>query len=315
MASKQSELIKAMYGHWLSEMAANPEATEAERLGLIEEWNVLSSEPGGVDYLEVDAGGVPALWAVPHRDGSSEAGGTDEAGGRGPVLLALHGGGFISGSRYTHRKMFAHLAKAVGARALIVGYRLLADGGQYPAPVDDVLAAYRWLLDDQGVDHGRIAFTGDSAGGWLTVVSQLRLRDAGSPLPAASMPLSPWIDMEGTGESMAANEESDVLFNREWTAQLAAGFLGGTDPTDPAANALYADLTGLPPMYIQVGGDEMLLDDGRRLAEHAEKAGVEVRLDVFPDQQHTFQMMVGRAPEADDAIARLAGWVRPLLAG
>ena len=305
MASKQSELIKVMYRRWLSEMAAHPEWTDADRQGLIGEWNVLSTEPGGVDYLEVDAGGVPALWAVPHR---AKAEGPDR------VLLAIHGGGFISGSRYTHRKLFAHVAKAVGARALIPDYRLLADGGHYPAPVDDVLAAYRWLLD-QGVAPERIAFTGDSAGGWLTVVTQLRLRDAGLPLPAASMPLSPWIDMEGAGESVAANEERDVLFNRQWIAQLAADFLGGADPKDPAVNALYADLTGLPPMYLQVGGDEMLLDDSRRLAELAEKAGVEVRLDVFPEQQHTFQMMVGRAPEADDAVARLAHWVRPRLSG
>ena len=299
MASKQSEAVKALYRSWLSTMAEHPEWSPEDQRDLIEGWNVLTTEPGGVDYLEVDAGGVPALWAAPHGADTER------------VLLCIHGGGFISGSMHTHRKLFAHLAKAAGARALIPNYRLLPEG-QHPGPVDDIVGTYRWLLD-QGIGAERIAITGDSAGGGLAVTTQLRARDAGLPLPAAAMPLSPWVDMEVVGETMASNSGKDVLFSREWVAQMAGGFLGAADPKDPYVNPLYADLTGLPPLYIQVGGDELLLDDSRRLAEHAEKAGVEVRLDVFPDQQHTFQMMAGRAPEAIDAIARLAEWVRPLL--
>jgi acetyl esterase/lipase len=228
------------------------------------------------------------------------------------VLLCFHGGGFVSGSIYTHRRLFAHLAKAAGARALIAGYPLLPDGGAYPVPVDHAVAAYRWLLD-QGVDAGHIAFAGDSAGGLVSISAQLRARDEGLPLPAATMLLSPWVDMEVAGETMVSNAGTEALFNQAWVKQLADGYLGGSSPRDPHVNSLYADLTGFGPLYIQVGGHEVLLDDSRRLAEHAEKAGVEVRLDVFPEMQHTFQMMAGRAPEADDAIRRLAAWVRPTL--
>jgi acetyl esterase/lipase len=189
---------------------------------------------------------------------------------------------------------------------------LLPDGGVYPIPLDDVVAAYRWLVDT-GIDAGHIAFAGDSAGGLLAITAQLRAREHGLPLPAATMLMSPWVDMEVIGETMVSNAGKDALFNQPWVKQLADGYLGGNSPQDPYTNPLYADLTGFGPLYSQVGGEELLLDDSRRLAEHAEKAGVEVRLDVFPEMQHTFQMMVGRAPEADDAIGRFAAWVRPKL--
>ena len=128
------------------------------------------------------------------------------------------------------------------------------------------------------------------------------------------MPLSPWVDMEITGESLVSNREKDVLVQKEVVEVMAATFLGDNgNRSDPLANPLYADLKGLPPMYIQVGGDETLLDDSRRLAERARKAGVDVRLDVFPEMQHVFQFAAGNAPEADDAIRKLAEWVRPKL--
>jgi len=151
-----------------------------------ESWGDLTAEPREVDYLETVAGGRPAMWAVPKRGAADR------------VLLCIHGGGFVSGSICTHRKMFGHLAKAAGARALLVGYRLLSEGGAYPAPVDDVAATYRWLLDE-GIAAGHVAFAGDSAGGWLAVTVQLRARDGGLPLPAAAMLLSPAVDMEVTG--------------------------------------------------------------------------------------------------------------------
>jgi acetyl esterase/lipase len=265
-----------------------------------ESWGDLTAEPQGVDYLESEAAGLPAMWAVPKHASTDR------------VLMCIHGGGFVSGSIYTHRKMFGHLAKAAGTRALLVSYRLLPEG-VFPAPEGDVTNAYRWLLD-QGISAGRIAFAGDSVGGWLAVTVQLRARELGLPLPAAALLMSPCVDMETTGKSYETNRDSDPFFKRDVVRGIIRGFLGDdTDARDPRANPLYADLSGLGPLYIQAGGDETLADDARLLYEHAVKAGVDARLDIVPGMLHTFQMAAGRAPEADDAIRELAGWVRPRL--
>jgi acetyl esterase/lipase len=265
-----------------------------------ESWGDLTAEPRGVDYLETEAGGLPAMWAVPKRASMDR------------VLMCIHGGGFVSGSIYTHRKMFGHLAKATGARALLVSYHLLPEG-VFPGPADDVMTAYRWLLD-QGISAGRIALAGDSVGGWLAITVQLRAREQGLPLPAAALLISPCVDLETTGESYETNQDSDPFFKPDVVRAIIRSFLGdGTDARDPRANPLYADLGGLGPVYIQAVGDETLADDARLLDEHARKAGLDVRLDIFPDMLHTFQMAAGRAPEADDAIREMADWVRPRL--
>jgi monoterpene epsilon-lactone hydrolase len=294
MPSKQSEAVTR---YWAAARLAG-ERPDTEQPGS-ESWGDLTAEPRGVDYIETDAGGRPAMWAVP-KEGAEDR-----------VLLCMHGGGFVSGSIYSHRKLFGHLAKATGARALIFDYRL-APEHTHPAQVDDATAVYEWLLD-QGTDADRIAFAGDSCGGGLSITTQLRARERGLPLPAAALPFSPWVDMEAIGESYGTNAEKDAFFSADFVRSLAGIYLGEGDPGDPLANPLYADLSGLGPIYIQVGGDEVLLDDAYRLEEHARKAGVDVRLDVFPDMQHTFQMAAGRAPEADEAIRRMAGWVRPRL--
>jgi epsilon-lactone hydrolase len=295
MPSKQSEAVRRRWeASWLATVEPGFEAPDDES------WGDLTAEPRGVDYLETEAGGRPAMWAVP-RHASPDR-----------VLMCIHGGGFLGGSIYTHRKMFGHLAKAAGARALLVSYHLLPEG-RYPVPADDVTNAYRWLLD-HGISAGRIAFAGDSVGGWLAVIVQLRAREQGLPLPAAALLMSPCVDMETTGESYETNRDSDPFFKLEVVRGIIRGFLGGgTDAADPRVNPLYADLSGLGPVYIQAGGDETLADDARLLDSHARKAGVEVRLDIFPGMLHTFQMAAGRAPEADDAIRELAGWVRPRL--
>jgi acetyl esterase/lipase len=266
-----------------------------------ESWGNLTAEPRGVDYLETIAAGLPAMWVAP-KDSVHDR-----------VLLCMHGGGFVSGSIYTHRKMFGHLAKATGVRALIFDYHL-APEHTHPSHVDEATDVYRWLLEDQGINANRIMFTGDSAGGGLSITTQLRARERGLPLPAGAMLISPWVDMEVGGESYATNRDRDPFFHQETVRQIAATFLGEAgDPRDPLANPLYADLSGLGPIHIQVGGNETLLDDAHKLDEHARKAGVEVRLDVFPEMLHTFQMAAGRAPEADEAIHRMAAWARPRL--
>jgi epsilon-lactone hydrolase len=300
MSTTTQDLVAALYERWSAAFAAEPEMPLEKWRALIEEWPQVTAEPGGVDYVEVDAGGVPAMWIAP------------KAATQDRVILAIHGGGFVTGSMYTHRKLFGHLAKAVGVRALAVNYRQ-APEHTHPAPVEDVVAAYRWLLE-QGIDASHIAFTGDSAGGGLAVTAMLLARDRGLPLPAAGMPLSPWFDYEATGASQATNADTDKLLNKEFGLVLAGMFLGESgDPQDPYVNPIYGKLAGLPPMYLQVSDAETLLDDSRSFTEQARAAGVEVRLDVFPGQQHTFQMAAGRSPIADDAIARLGEWVRPHL--
>jgi monoterpene epsilon-lactone hydrolase len=297
MASKQSEAVRE---HWRSMMeaaGADPDQTPEEVRERVEKaWPGLTAEPGGVDYLEVEVAGLPALWAVPKGSAADR------------VILSVHGGGGVSGSIYTHRKLFGHLAKAAGARALVTEYRQ----AQYPAPLEDTTTAYRWLLD-QGVDARHIAIVGDSLGAGLAVSMMLHARELGLPTAAALMLISPWVDMTVSNETFETNRETEPFFYKEVVAALASRYLGGADPKDPLASPLYADLSGLPPTYVQVGGDETLLGESLQLEENARTAGVDVQVDVFPGQLHTFQMAAGYSPDSDDAIRKLGAWVRPKL--
>lgn len=299
MASPQAAAIDRLFDSFVGALAANPQMSVGELRDMLEKCGDLAREPGGVDYLEVDAEATTCLWAVPHGCKQNR------------VLLALHGGGCVTGSRFSHRKLYAHIAKAVGCRALIVDYAC-APERQHPSQVDECLKVYKWLLD-QGIRPDHIATIGDSAGGNLCTTLVLKARDAGLPLPAAVMPLSPWYDMEATGETFGTNAKVERLVSREMSLNMSQLFLGEGSPRDPLANPLHADFTGFPPMYIQVGGYEALLADSLRGAERAKAAEVECRCDVFPEMQHVFHFMAGNAPEADDAIAKLAEWVRPKL--
>ena len=250
----------------------------------------MTGDPTGITWTEVDAGGVPAIWADP-------VGGADRPRPRVRPRRRLR-----HGAAEYYRKLTGHLANAIGCRVLNVDYRL-APEHPHPAPVEDATTAYRWLLD-QGVEPGHIAISGDSAGGGLTVATLLSIRAAGLPQPAAAMPLSPWVDMEGTGDSMTiACATGTLLVGADGLKGMADAFLQGQDARDPLAAPLHADLSGLCPLYVQVGDDETLLDDSVRLVDRARQAGVECRLDVFPEMQHVFQMAAGNMPEADDAIA------------
>jgi monoterpene epsilon-lactone hydrolase len=300
MGSKQADLLKTFYRGLVAAMESNPEMPLDEMRRLFEHWGDVTGEPGGVDYIETDATGIPALWARPHHCREDR------------VLLCAHGGGYVTASMYTHRKVYAHVAKAVGCRALIAHYRR-APESIHPGPVNDMATCYRWLLD-QGIAPQHIALIGDSAGGALAVTTMLRARELGQPLPAASMPLSPWLDMDARGKAFDTNRERDVLVTRDVIGVMAATFLGeGGNRNDPLANPLQGDLRGLPPLYIQTGADETLLTDSEDLAALARRSGVDVTLEVVPEMQHVFQILAGIAPEADAAIARLANWVRPHL--
>jgi acetyl esterase/lipase len=298
MASEQAEAVKSALRAFREQVLQGQPTLEEQRAGAVA-FGEMTAPPSGVSDTDVDAGGIPAEWVVP--EGSADD----------RVLLYVHGGGYVICSMRTHSKLVGHIAKAAGIRALNVDYRL-APEHPHPAAVNDSVAAYQWLLD-QGYAANNIAIAGDSAGGGLTLATLLALRDRGLPLPAAAVPLSPWVDLEGTGDTMKTHADRDLLVNEVGLKAMADLFLSGGDAHDPLAAPLHGDLRGLPPLYIQVGDDETLLDDSRRFAAKAKAAGVDVRLDVFPEMQHVFQMGAGNVPEADDAVARIGAYLRERL--
>jgi acetyl esterase/lipase len=252
--------------------------------------------PEGITTEAVEANGVPCEWTT--------------ASGADPdrILLYLHGGGYVVGSVNTHRSQVAGYSLASGVRALSVDYRL-APEHPHPAAVEDAAAAYRWLLD-QGIEARRIAVAGDSAGGGLTAAALLALRDAGDPLPACGVMISPWLDMEGSGASVTTGANSDPLVGKEELLQMAEVYLGGLDPRTPLASPLYAELAGLPPMLIHVGTAEILLDDARRFASRAREAGVDVSLKEWEDMIHVFQAFAMLLPEGQQSVNEIGAFIR-----
>jgi monoterpene epsilon-lactone hydrolase len=240
-------------------------------------------------------GGVPARW-------SSTPGASKER-----VLLYLHGGGYLLGSTLGYRALFSALARASGVRGLAIDYRL-APEHPFPAAVDDALAAYRALLA-QGIAPSSIAIAGDSAGGGLTVALLVAARDAGLPMPAAAVAISPWVDLECTGGSQSTKVAEDPVLNREGLLAMAAPYLNGASPRTPLASPLYANLAGLPPLLIQVGSAEVLLDDSTRLAARAGEAGVHVQLEIWPGAPHVWHAFAFTLSEGRDAIAAAGAFV------
>ncbi len=267
----------------------------AMRLGM-EGMTATSVLPEGTQCEPVDAGGVSAEWIEgPDID-------------RGRVLLYFHGGGYVVGSIATHRAMVAQIAAEAGMRALLIDYRL-APEHPFPAAVEDAVAAYRFLLDD-GYKHDQIALGGDSAGGGLTLACLLSLREANEELPEAAILLSPWVDLEGLGESMTTRADADPMVARDGLLKMSAMYLGGESAKNPLAAPLHADLAGLPPLYIQAGTAETLLDDATRIEEKARTAGVATEMDLYPDLVHVFQAFAPHVPESVEAIQKLGAYLR-----
>jgi acetyl esterase/lipase len=252
----------------------------------------------GSSFDAADAGGVPAYWIA----------GADVSADR--TLLYLHGGGYCIGSATSHRALVAALSVASDSRALSVDYRL-APEHPHPAALDDALSAYRFLLRS-GVDPQRIVIAGDSAGGGLTMATLIALRDAGDPLPSGAVCLSPWVDLEGLGESMTTRAAHDPMITRGALLEYARDYLGALPPRTPLAAPMHADLTGLPPILIQVGTAETLFDDSTRLTDLLKGANVPVTLDVCEDMFHVFQFCVF-LPEAKDAIDRIGSFIRSVV--
>ncbi len=298
MASEQAQTIHRLLRDQRRNATAgtpNPMSITAQR-AMAERVGDSTAEPTGVAFGDVSAGGVRAQWVTP------EEAATDR------VLVYFHGGGFCYCSMHSHGRLVGHITKAAGCRALNVDYRL-APESPYPAAVTDALAAYGWLLE-QGVDAGHIVVGGDSAGGGIALALLLKARDEGLPLPVAGVLMSPWVDLSMTADSVTTRADVDVRQDAASTRWCASQFLAGHDPFDPYASPLYSDLTGLPPLYIQAGDWDILVDDSTRLADKARRSRVDVCLDVFPEMLHAHQIWAGNMPEADDAIARIGLYLR-----
>lgn len=255
---------------------------------------------------------IPAGWRIraaasPFRGEWIEREGGDGAAAA-RTLLYLHGGGYFFCSPQTHRTITVTLAQRAEASVFAPDYRL-APEHRFPAAVEDAVATYRGLLAS-GTPAGRIVIGGDSAGGGLSLATLLSLRAAGDPLPAGAVLFSPWTDLAATGASITANDKRDCLFHGRSIATFAKLYLGATPPTDPLASPHYADLTGLPPLFIQASDSEVLLDDSTRLAENARRAGVPVELRLWRRVPHAFQFFAPILPEARAALAETAAFMR-----
>lgn len=245
---------------------------------------------------KVDADGVPAEWvAAPGIDAQR-------------AVLYLHGGGYAIGSLDTHRRLAYDISAASGARVLVIDYRL-APEHPFPAAVEDAAKAWRWLLA-QGLAPNRLAIAGDSAGGGLTVATLVDLRDRKLPLPACAVAISPWVDLEGTGNSIVVRAAQDPMVQKDGLLWMAGMYLEGQDPKTPLAAPLHADLAGLPPVLVQVGTAETLLDDATRLAEKLHKAGVEVKLAVWPNMLHVFPFFAPVLSEGRDGCVEIGTYIR-----
>ena len=285
------------------ELAAVLELVGSADLGTLtlEERRALMGSAGtppaaGTRVEPVDADGVAAEWVV-------------AAGVTGPrVVLCFHGGGYQAGSPASLRGLLALLSAAAQARVLSAGYRL-APEHPFPAAVQDALTAYRWLIAG-GTPARQVVISGNSSGGGLALGALVALRDAGDPLPGAAVVMSPWTDLDLTGESMRTRAASDVMLTPEGAREGADWYLAGQDPRHPYASPLYADLHGLPPMLIQAGDAEILRDDSTRFAAAARAAGVDVTLEIWDEMPHVWHAFAGLLPEADQAVERIGAWLR-----
>ena len=294
MASAELQELLEMFAERATVFAETPPSLEERRMGA----NMMGArfqDLDGISAESVDADGVPAEWVAAPDAGSG-------------AILYLHGGGYVTGSVISHRGMAANLSRTSRCRVLTIDYRL-APENKHPAQVEDAHTAYRWMLKN-GVDASSLVVAGDSAGGGLTMATLLSVRDAGDPLPAAGVCISPWVDMECAGESMKTKAGQDPMVSKEGLEEMATYFLGDGDRRDPLAAPLRADLTGLPPLLIIVGTAEVLLDDAVRLHEKAEAAGVDSTLEIWDDMIHIWPWFAPFLPEGQQAMGKMGDFIK-----
>ena len=283
-------------------LAAMPDTTGLsmeKRRQQMDQRAALGRLPRDCSVETADAGGVPAEWIK--GPGARED----------RVILYLHGGGYAIGSLTSHRQLVAYIAGAAGIRALSLAYRL-APEHPFPAAVEDAAAGYRWLLQ-QGISPGRIIIAGDSAGGGLAIAALLSLRDQGDPLPAAGVCISPWVDLTCSSETYRTKAQTDPIVTAEGIREMAALYLGGLDPKTALASPIFGDLTGLPPLLIQVGSEEVLLEDAIGLDKRARACGVDSRLEVWEEMIHVWHAFSPVLKEGREAIARIGEYVKEII--
>lgn len=271
--------------------AGRPVAQQRRRLALIAQ---LLLPPRSASFESGACGAVPGEFARGAGQPTPNA------------ILYLHGGAYCVGSPATHRVITGNLARLAGASVFAVDYRL-APEQPFPAALDDAVAAYRGLLG-AGFEPRCVAIAGDSAGGGLALATALRLRELGERQPAALVVFSPWVDLGAPDRGPVPPGE--VMISPPWLAECASLYLAGRAATEPLASPIHADLTGLPPVLVQVGTDEVLLADSRRLRSKLDAAGVAGELQEYPRRWHVFQANAGVLADADRALRRAAGFLR-----
>ena len=224
------------------------------------------------------------------------------------AILYIHGGGFVIGSSKSYHELMSRLAVSANAKALGLDYRRTPEN-TFPAPIEDIMSAYRWMLESD-LEPKQIVIAGDSCGGGLSIAALISIRDEGLPQPACAACLSPWSNLECAGESMKENEELDFLVQQETLLEWAKIYLNGADPRSPLASTIHADLSGLAPVLIQTGGAEMLLTDAVQLEEKLKSAGNQVRLEVWEDMTHNWQMFAPILDKGQEAIDQVGSFIR-----
>jgi acetyl esterase/lipase len=291
--SEQHESIAQMMAAQAAALRAQPSIAEMragfERIG------AFFAVPGDVRSEPVSAGGVPAEWVA-------AAGAREDR-----AVLYLHGGGYAIGSIGTHRELCSRISRVARARVLVIDYRL-APEHPYPAALEDALRAYRWL-GSAAASARQLAIAGDSAGGGLTVAVLMALRDAGDPLPAAGVCMSPWIDLESTGDSARPGAIDDPLLRAELLREWGRSYAGAAGVRDPGASPLHGSFARLPPLLVQVGTREILVDDARRLVERARAAGVEVTAEIEEGLIHVWQFFGPQVPEARKSLQSIGAFL------
>jgi monoterpene epsilon-lactone hydrolase len=273
-----------------------PIETVRRRLHRLE--RVVPGPPSGTRTEAIDADGIRAV-----RIAVAQA--RDDT-----CILHFHGGGYIVGTAPLYRDFTWRIGAAARAAVLYFDYRL-APEHPFPAALDDAVKVYRWLA--KRIEPQRIAFIGDSAGGGLAFATLYRLRDEGITLPAAAIAISPWTDLALTGVSLRSNAEADPMMDATRFAAIADRYLGGADPQNPYTSPLYGDASGLPPTLIQVGSDEVLLDDSMRMAARLKAAGCKVEIEVWPRMPHAWHLYARILPEGREAIEHIGHFVQNML--